>query len=163
MPTYFAHADLPYAPQQVFDLVADIESYPKFLHHVAAARIRRRNGNMLWVDQVVRFAMLRLHFSTRAVLEPPSRIHVVCNDSLFGTFDETWSFADAPSGGTRLECHATYELRSGLIRMVLGPALSDLLGTSVKAFQARARQIYGSAASVSSEPGQVGVTSSQSP
>nr|WP_294517297.1 type II toxin-antitoxin system RatA family toxin [uncultured Rhodopila sp.] len=148
MPTYFAHADLPYVPQQVFDLVADIESYPKFLRHVAAARIRRRNVNTLWVDQVVRFAMLRLRFSTRAVLEPPSRIHVVCNDSVFGTFDETWRFAGGPSGGTRLECHATYELRSGLIRMAMGPALSDLLSTSVKAFQARARQIYG-AASVS--------------
>jgi coenzyme Q-binding protein COQ10 len=146
MPTYFAHADLPYSPQQVFDLVADIESYPKFLRHVAAARIRRRNGSTLLVDQVVRFAMLRLRFSTRAVLEPPSRIHVVCNDSMFGTFDETWSFSPGPSGGTRLECHATYELRSGLIRMVLGPALADLLSTSVKAFQARATQIYGGAA-----------------
>ncbi len=148
MPTYFAHAELPYPPQQVFDLVADIESYPKFLHHVAAARISRRDGSTLWVDQVVRFAMLRLRFSTRAVLEPPSRIQVVCNDSLFGTFDETWRFASGASGGTRLECQATYELRSGLIRVALGPALSDLLSTSVKAFQARARQIYG-AASVS--------------
>nr|WP_294543623.1 type II toxin-antitoxin system RatA family toxin [uncultured Rhodopila sp.] len=149
MPTYCAQADLPYPLRQVFDLVADIESYPKFLHHVAAARIRRRNGNTLWVDQVVRFGMLRLRFSTRAVLEPPSRIHVVCDDSVFGTLDETWHFAAEPSGRTRLECQAIYELRSALIQRALGPALSDLLGTTVKAFEARATQLYGAAASVS--------------
>jgi ribosome-associated toxin RatA of RatAB toxin-antitoxin module len=60
-------------------------------------------------------------------------------------FDETWRFTAEPSGGTRLECCATYELRSGVIRRALGPALSELLNTSVKAFQARARQIYGAA------------------
>jgi coenzyme Q-binding protein COQ10 len=145
MPAYFAQAELPYSPQQVFDLVADIESYPKFLHHVAAARIRRRNGNTLWVDQVVRFAMLRLRFATRAVLEPVSRIHVVCDDTLFGAFDETWTFAAGPGGGTRLGCHATYELRSGLVRLALGNALQDVLGTTVKGFEARARRLYDAA------------------
>jgi coenzyme Q-binding protein COQ10 len=145
MPAYFAQAELPYSPQQVFDLVADIERYPQFLHHVAAARIRRRNGNTVWVDQVVRFAMLRLRFSTRAVLEPASRIHVVCDDSLFGKFDETWTFDGSASGGTRLGCHAAYELRSGLVRVVLGGALQDVLDATVKAFEARARQLYASA------------------
>jgi coenzyme Q-binding protein COQ10 len=146
MPTYFVEAELPYAPQQVFDLVADIESYPKFLHHVAAARIRRRNGSTLWVDQVVRVAVLRLRFSTRAVLEPPFRIHVVCDDSMFGKFDETWSFTGIPSGGTRLGCNAKYELRPGLIRLVLGEALHDVLDATVKAFEARARQLYAAGA-----------------
>jgi coenzyme Q-binding protein COQ10 len=143
MAVYHAEADLPYPPRQVFDLVADIESYPKFLHHLVAARITRRAGDTLWVDQIVRVAMLRLKFSTRAVLEPPRRIHVVCKDNLFGAFDEAWTFAAISSGGTRLQCQATYELRSGLLRVALSPALSDILGTTVKAFEARARTLYG--------------------
>jgi|tagenome__1003787_1003787.scaffolds.fasta_scaffold20851405_2 coenzyme Q-binding protein COQ10 len=145
MATYNAQADLPYTPQQVFDLVADIESYPQFLHHLALARIRRQKGNTLWVDQVVRFAMLRLKFSTRAVLEPPMRLRVVCHDPLFGTFDEVWSFTAMPSGGTRLGCHATYEVRSALLRLGLGAALPGMLATTVKGFEARARQLYGQA------------------
>jgi coenzyme Q-binding protein COQ10 len=146
MPAYFAEAELPYSPQQVFDLVADIESYPKFLHHVAAARIRRRKGDTLWVDQVVRFGVLRLKFSTLAVLERSSGIHVVCDDSVFGKFDERWSFTENAAGGVRLGCHATYELRSGLVRLVLGGALHDVLDATVKAFEARARQLYAAAA-----------------
>jgi coenzyme Q-binding protein COQ10 len=143
MATYRAEADLPYAPEQVFDLVADIERYPVFLRHLAAARITRRDGNTLWVDQVVRIAMLRLRFRSRAVLERPTRIHVVCDDSVFGRFDEAWTFAPGPLGGTRLRCEATYELRSAVLRVGLGTVLGEILAATVRAFQARARQMYG--------------------
>ena len=102
MPTHAAAAELPYTPQQVFDRVSDIENYPKFLRHVVSARIRRRDGNRLWVDQVVQVKALRLRFSTIALLNPPLGIHVVCGDSLFGTFDEKWDFAAAPAGGERI-------------------------------------------------------------
>jgi coenzyme Q-binding protein COQ10 len=142
MATYDEQVDLPYAPKQIFELVADIESYPKFLRHLASARIRRRKDNTLWVDQVVRFGILRLKFSTRAVLEPPTRLRVVCHDSLFGTFEPAWSFVPISSGGTRLGCHATYEVRSTLLRLGLGTALPDMLATTVKGFEARARQLY---------------------
>jgi len=146
MATYDAQVDLPYPPRQVFDLVADIESYPQFLRHLASAHIRRRKDDTLWVDQVVRFGILRLKFSTRAVLEPPTRLRVVCHDSLFGTFDQAWRFTPTASGGTCLGCHATYEVRSALLRLGLGAAPPEMLATTVKGFEARARQIYGQAA-----------------
>jgi coenzyme Q-binding protein COQ10 len=143
MPVHIEQADLPYAPQQVFDLVADIESYPKFLRHVAAARISRRDGNTLWVDQVVQFKMLRLKFSTKAVLEPPRRIHIVCSDSTFGTFDDQWSFADWLEGGTHLQCRTEFQFKSNLVRIAMDATLGDVLKTTVQAFQSRARQLYG--------------------
>ncbi|PPQ28481.1 hypothetical protein CCS01_24415 [Rhodopila globiformis] len=145
MATYHAQVDLPYPPQQIFALVADIESYPQFLHHLASARIRRRKDNTLWVEQVVRLGFLRLKFSTRALLEPPTRLRVVCHDSLFGMFDQAWHFTPIASGGTRLGCHATYEVRSGLLRLGLGAALPEMLATTVKGFETRAGQLYGPA------------------
>ena len=101
MRSYFKQVELPYSPQQVFDIVADIESYPQFLPHVASVRIRRRKGNNLWVDQQVRLRVLPLRFSTTAVLEPWSRIHVVCRDSPFGPFSVQWTFAAGSRAGTR--------------------------------------------------------------
>jgi coenzyme Q-binding protein COQ10 len=143
MPVHVAQADLPYAPQQVFDLVADIENYPKFLRHVAAARIARRDGNTLWVDQVVRFKMLRLKFSTKAVLDPPWRIHIVCDESAFGTFDDEWSFTDGPASGTHLRCRTEFQFRSSLLRVAMDATLGEVLKATVLAFQSRARQLYG--------------------
>jgi coenzyme Q-binding protein COQ10 len=145
MPTFFEQIDLPYSPQQVFDLVADIESYPIFLPHLAFARIKRRKGDILWVDQQVRVKLIRLNFSTRAVLNPPTNIQVSCNDSPFGTFSDEWTFLETSSGGTRLQCHSQFEFKSGLLRSVLGLALGEILRTTVRAFERRARQIYGPA------------------
>ena len=143
MPTHSAELDLPYTPQQVFDLVADIESYPKFLRHVASARIVRRDGNHLWVDQVVQFAMLRPKFRTEAELVPASEIHVVCKDSPLGSFDECWQFSGGASGGTHVRCRTSFEFRSVVTRVALNPVLGQILATTMQAFRLRARQLYG--------------------
>jgi coenzyme Q-binding protein COQ10 len=143
MPTHSAELDLPYTQRQVFDLVADIESYPKFLGHVASARIVRREGNHLWVDQVVQFAMLRPTFRTEADLVSPTEIHVVCKDSPLGSFDERWQFVASASGGTHLRCRTSFEFRSVVTRVALNPVLGQVLTSTMRAFRLRARQLYG--------------------
>jgi coenzyme Q-binding protein COQ10 len=145
MATHSEQIDLPFSQQQVFDLVADIETYPRFLPHVASARIRRRDGNTLWVDQVVRFKMLRLNFSTRAVLQPNSQINVVCTDSPMGTFNETWTFTANAAAGTRLQAHTDFEFRSRLVQAALSGSLGEMLKTTIRAFDRQARKRYGPA------------------
>ena len=143
METYVETLDLPYQPQRIFDLVADIESYPRFLPNVASARISKRDGNTLWVEQIVRVKVLRLKFKTQAMLNPPSQIKVICRESSFGYFNEQWDFAEGPSGSTHLHCRAEYDFRSHLLKLALNEAMRDVLAGTVKAFQQRARQLYG--------------------
>ena len=146
MRSYFKQVELPYSPQQVFDIVADIESYPQFLPHVASVRIRRRKGNNLWVDQQVRLRVLPLRFSTTAVLEPWSRIHGVCRDSPFGPFSVKWTFAAGSRAGTRLRCRAEFHFGLGPLSRMPARAMGDALNATVKAFESRAMQLYGHAA-----------------
>jgi coenzyme Q-binding protein COQ10 len=142
MPTHVAEVDLPYTPQQVFDLVADIESYPHFLPHVAAAHILRRDGNALVVNQQVRLKMLKLPFTTRAELDPPRRISIVSAENPFGTFREEWSFTAIPSGGTRLRSCTDFVLRNGVLRVLLDTAFAELQAATLRAFTARANALY---------------------
>ena len=143
MQVHLAQADLPYTQQQVFDLVSDIESYPRFLPHVVSARIIQRDGNALVVDQQVRIGPLRPSFRTRARLQSPERIEVVCADSPLGGFTDTWSFTARPSGGTHLQCRTVFEFRSAVLRLTLGTVLGEVLNATVRAFEARARALYG--------------------
>ncbi len=143
MQIYVEQLDLPYPPQRIFDLVADIESYPRFLPNVASARISKRDGHTLWVEQIVRVKVLRLKFRTQAVLNPPSQIKVTCRESSFGYFNEQWDFAEGPSGSTHLQCRAEYDFRSHLLKLALNEAMRDMLAATVNAFQQRARQLYG--------------------
>ena len=43
MPSHSEQRHLPYSAQQMYDLVADVASYPKFLPWTSAARIRSRS------------------------------------------------------------------------------------------------------------------------
>ena len=62
MPTHAEERHSPFTPDQLFDLVADIERYPEFLPWCVAARVRRRDGNTVWADLVIGFRMFRERF-----------------------------------------------------------------------------------------------------
>ncbi len=59
MPTHAEKRVLACSPRQLFDLVADIECYPEFLPWCVAARIRKREGNLVVADLVIGFKMFR--------------------------------------------------------------------------------------------------------
>jgi coenzyme Q-binding protein COQ10 len=143
VPAHVEQVDLAYTQRQVFDLVADIESYPSFLPNVISARIKSRDGNTLFVDQLVRFTVLPMPIATRAVLLPPESIRIECRDNKVVTFTELWTFSPLPAGGTRLRSSTDYEFRSQLMRRVLDARFNELQRTTMRAFAARARMLYG--------------------
>lgn len=142
----FTHSErrrFAYTPQQLFDLVADIEKYPDFIDGFVSARIRHRHGNVVAVDQVVRVAGWRAAFTTRAVFDPPRRIVVTSSDFPFRSFEQRWSFTPDGDGGTVVQYDVRIDFRFG-VGLVAG--LIDqrrLAADTVGAFERRARQIYG--------------------
>jgi coenzyme Q-binding protein COQ10 len=142
--THTEQVELPYTQRQVFDLVADIESYAQFLPSVISARILKRDGNTLWVTQLVRFTILPLTIATRAVFDPHASIRIVCDTSKVVRFTELWTFTPNAAGGTTLRSHTEYEFRSELMRRTLQARFNDLQGQTMRAFAARSRALYGS-------------------
>src|SRR5690606_13624506 len=69
---------LPYTPDQMYALVADVESYPQFLPWCAAARIRARRdegaAEVLEADLVISFRVFRETFASRVTLHPETRV-----------------------------------------------------------------------------------------
>ncbi|MGO8865569.1 MAG: type II toxin-antitoxin system RatA family toxin [Alphaproteobacteria bacterium] len=145
MPSHRERRQLPYCARRLFDLVADVEKYPEFIEWFVAVRIRRREGNVLEVDQVVRFKGLRARFVTRAVLDPPRRIEIACQEPPFKRFDQLWTFLPAPKGGTIVEYASTLELSSSLLQHAMQALFDErqVAVATVDALARRAQQIYG--------------------
>ncbi len=155
MPTHVERRHLPYTVQQLFDLVADIEKYPEFIDEFEAARIRRREGNVLYVDQVVRFAMLRAELASIAVLDPPREIVVTATDPRFERFENRWRFSPAPEGGSIVEYSTSVDLRPGALKHIMEVLFDErrMAESTILAFKRRARQIYGARGLGTQEPG----------
>lgn len=142
MPTYAERKRLPYSDEQLYDLVADIESYPKFLPWCVAARNRSRNGNVLVSDLVIGFKMFRERFTSEVTLKE-GRIDVAYKEGPFKYLTNHWIFEAQADGSTIIDFYVDFEFRSKVLQTVMGALFNEAVKVMVGAFEKRAKQLYG--------------------
>jgi coenzyme Q-binding protein COQ10 len=142
MPTHAEQRELPYTPEQLYALVADVERYPEFLPWCVGARIRERKPDMLVADLIIGFKMFRERFTSRVKLSPPDRIDVAYTDGPFRYLDNHWTF-EKISGGCRIDFFVDFEFKSRILQRVIEVLFSEAVRRMVAAFEARADQLYG--------------------
>ena len=138
MTVYQQSVVLPMARDELFDFVADIESYPRFLPWVRTVKIRGKSGNSLAFDQEICAWGLTAKFSSQAVLDRPMRIDITGQDGPFSHFSIRWSFAPVAGGACRVSFHLDCEMRSRVLDMMLGIVIWDLGRRTFRAFARRA-------------------------
>jgi coenzyme Q-binding protein COQ10 len=143
MPTHAEQRHLPYTPQQMFNLVADVERYPEFLPWCVASRIRRREGAVFFADLVIGFKMVRERFTSKVTLSAPDRVDVVYTEGPFHYLNNHWVFKPAGDGGTDIDFFVDFEFRSKLLQKLIGALFNEAVRMMVAAFEKRARQLYG--------------------
>ena len=145
MPTHAEQRLLPYQPQQLFDLVADVERYPEFLPWCKAARVRQRESEerQIVADLVVGFKMVRERFTSRVDLEPEERvIRVQYVDGPFRYLNNTWQFIEH-ADGCMIDFYVDFEFRSRVLQTMLQPLFNEAVRRMVAAFEGRAKELYG--------------------
>lgn len=142
MPTHAEKRFLPYTPEQMFQLVADIEKYPQFLPWCLAARIRRREGTLVVADLMIGFKMIRERFTSRVTLSAPDRIDVAYADGPFHYLNNHWIFMPA-AGGCEIDFFVDFEFRSKMLQKVMEVLFSEAVRRMVAAFETRAGELYG--------------------
>ncbi|MGE5545376.1 MAG: type II toxin-antitoxin system RatA family toxin [Solirubrobacterales bacterium] len=144
MPTHAEKRYLPYTPDQLFDMVADVEKYPEFLPWCVAARIRRREGTTFYADLIIGFKMIRERYTSKVVCDRArSRIDVTYTEGPFHHLNNHWIFEPAPDGGTTIDFYVDFEFRSKLLQKVIGALFNEAVRLMVHSFEKRAGQLYG--------------------
>jgi len=133
---------LPFDCEQVFDLAADIESYPQYLTGWVSARIQKRESNLCYVEQVVGFGPARLQFASIAAMHRPERIDVTSADASFRHFSLSWLIIPARPSGCCISIAVEIELRSRLLQQIVNQLLSSAVDDIIASFEARAHRIY---------------------
>lgn len=140
--------DVPYAPDDMFSLVAGIDRYPEFLPWCAGARIRRRdmeNGKeVLLADLIVSYKVFREQFTSRVTLDRDARIiDVGYVQGPFSYLHNNWRFEPLPDGGTRIHFCIDFEFKSATLQKMIGAVFSRAFGRMMEAFIDRADELYG--------------------
>ena len=148
MPRHQETRELPYGAGQIYDLVADVARYPEFLPWTAAARIRSRTpcegGEVMAADLVISFKLFREKFGSRVTLLPDQgRILTEYLDGPFKHLRSTWVFGDRPEGGCAVTFDVDFEFRNAILAAVIGLVFHEAMTRVVRAFEARAKALYG--------------------
>ena len=142
MPTHAEKRVLPYTPAQMFDLVADVGAYPDFLPWCIAARVRKRDGDIITADLVIGFKMFREQFTSRVTLDRPRRIDVQYIQGPMKHLNNHWLFAPHPDG-VEIDFYVDFEFRSRILEKLIGTLFNEAFRRMVGAFETRARILYG--------------------
>jgi len=143
VPTHTEKRVLPYTPEQMFALVADVERYPEFLPWCVGARIRERGPTLIVADLIIGFRLIRERFTSRVALSPPSGIDVAYTDGPFRYLNNHWGFDPVP-GGCRVDFFVDFEFKSRLLQKMIEMLFGEAVRRMVAAFETRAKQLYGS-------------------
>lgn len=147
MPTHSETKKLPYSAQQMYDLVADVASYPKFLPWCAAARIRSKTpegeGELMLADLVISFKVFRERFGSKVLLHPTNKsIDTEYLDGPFKFLKSTWDFKDV-DGGCDVSFFVDFEFKNAILQGIIGVVFNEAMHRIVRAFEQRAEELYG--------------------
>ena len=142
MPSIREVRQLPYTPEQMFDLVADVGSYRKFLPWVIATRIRSESETEMVADMVVGFKSLRESFTSRVTKDRPNEIRVHYVDGPLSDLDNIWLFRPYGLESCEVEFYVDFTFKNKMFETIAGQYFDRAFRKMVAAFEARAAELY---------------------
>lgn len=143
MPTHAEKRVLPYTPEQMFDLVAQVERYPEFLPWCLACRITKREGPVFYADLIIGYKMVRERFSSRVTTVPGREIRVEYLKGPMRQLNNIWKFEANPDGSCTIDFFVDFEFKNPVLQRLITVFFHEAVKRMVGAFEARAAQLYG--------------------
>lgn len=129
--------------KQMFDLVEDVESYPRFLPWCSQTRVDFRDEKKTVATLHVDFHGVKSHFTTENAKEIPSWMTLKLVDGPFRRLEGSWRFKPLAENACKVEFQLSYEFSSKIFEKIIGPVFNQITSTFVEAFVKRANQVYG--------------------
>ncbi|HPE01631.1 MAG TPA: type II toxin-antitoxin system RatA family toxin [Burkholderiaceae bacterium] len=132
-----------YSAEQMFDLVADVESYPRFLPWCSGAKVHRHHEGGVDASVALDYRGIRAQFTTHNDLRYPEQIRMSLREGPFRSLGGHWSFIALRPGACKVHLVLHYEIASSLLGRALAPVFEHVIGSMIESFEARAEALYG--------------------
>lgn len=148
MPSHTASYHSSHTPEQLFDLVADIEHYPEFLPWVHGAEVKEQLGHAVVAELRVHFMAIHTKYTSYVELHPPSdtdptgTIETKLVEGPFRHLSNNWTFEPDGNGGTNIHFHVGFSFKSSLFELAIGKVFDKAVSDMYQAFSKRADTLY---------------------
>jgi coenzyme Q-binding protein COQ10 len=134
--------ELPFTAEQMFHLVADVESYPLFVPGWHSAKILSRDGNKWQVEQVLDLGLFKNRYISTAVLSYPKRISICSKDSAINSLTIDWCFEARGNPSCKVTLAMAFTSLSMVVRTMASRRLRKIARQTLGAFERRAYELY---------------------
>lgn len=130
-------------PQRMFDLVSDLDAYPRFIPNCKSMDVRDDAGGGLLARMTIQFGPVTQAYTSRVTADPEAlTITAKATDGPFAYLDSRWTFE--PEGqGTRVRFDISFKISNPLIAAVAEPAFAAKQEEIIDAFEDEADRRFG--------------------
>ena len=142
MTSHHEKRTVPYTPDQLFDLVADVKKYPEFLPWCVGARIRSKEERLVIADLMIGYKLVRERFTSKVILDRKNKvIETEFADGPFRFLHNKWSFAENAEG-CLIDFTVEFEFKSTFLQKIIVVLFNEAVERMVGAFEDRAHALY---------------------
>jgi len=133
-------------PHLMYDLVADLDTYPRFIPNCSAMEVKPdkgAEGDVRYARMTIKFGPITQAYTSKVTLDDQNRtITAKAVDGPFAYLDSQWRFE--PEGeGTRVKFEIDFSISNPLIASVAEPAFAAKQDEIIQAFIDEADRRYG--------------------
>ncbi|TAM43954.1 MAG: type II toxin-antitoxin system RatA family toxin [Gammaproteobacteria bacterium] len=134
---------VPYTAHEMFTLVADIPSYPKFLPWCGGARILSRDEDQMVASIDIAYHGVHRSFTTHNRLQKDKMLEITLVEGPFSHLNGYWQFVPLDERSSRISMDIDFEVSNRVLSLVISPVFTGIANQLVDSFVSRARQLYG--------------------
>ena len=136
-----------YSLDQVYTIISDVESYPKFLPWCSATRIKERiDNNTFTAELMIKFAVFHKSYVSKVTLSPPdtssARVNAEMISGPFEHLSTSWQLVSVDALNTQIYFSLDFEFSSSLLGKIANSALLRANEKMLLAFKQRAAELY---------------------
>ena len=136
-------AIVPYTPQQMFELVNNINDYSQFLNWCDSSSILNESGNQITASVQINKSGFNQTFTTINTLTPYQSIQMQLLDGPFDELTGEWRFEPLGDNASKIYLDLEFSFKSMLVDMTVSPVFKSIANSQLDAFIDRAKSIYG--------------------
>ncbi len=137
-----ASETVPFTARQMYDLVVDMDSYPKFIPWCAAASKRDETESQFVAEITFTFKGMRETFRTLDKVVPGEKVEISLMSGPFRRLNSTWRFIPTTDGGSRIDFSIDFQFKNKLMDLALGSVFGQASKKMVACFRKRAFELY---------------------
>lgn len=137
------NALVPYTSRQMFELVNNVEDYPRFLPWCHKSHIIAQTDEQIEATLEIVWSGFHKSFTTRNHLYPPERMDIVLVEGPFKHLEGRWNFTPLGEHGCKVNMELEFEFSGGMMDKLFQPIFNHIANSLVEAFCKRAVDVYG--------------------